>query len=154
MKSLRSPVSMTSLLRFLPISLLCAAPLAAQGTERTPERTPERAPERSTERAPAATPIPREMLPPAGKCRIWMDGVAPAQQPAPTDCQTALRQRPSNGTVVFGPAEKEPPVNNFARPRPARDTTTRESRPSRTRPANPASPSRADSTAPRRRRPE
>lgn len=51
--------------------------------------------------------VPVNMLPPAGKCRIWMVGVAPAQQPAPTDCQTALRQRTPNGVVIFGPTERE-----------------------------------------------
>ncbi len=50
--------------------------------------------------------VPTHMMPPAGKCRIWVDGVTPAQQPAPTDCQTALRQRPTNGVVVFGPVER------------------------------------------------
>lgn len=79
------------------------------------------------ERRPA---IPANMVPPAGKCRIWMDGVAPEQQPAPTDCQTALRQKPANGTVVFGPSEREDGNNAFnARPvapgrgRPRADST-------------------------------
>ncbi len=119
---------MTSLLRLVPFSLLCVTPLAslaAQGQSRAPERAPAR----------PATEVPREMLPPAGKCRIWMDGIAPAQQPAPTDCQTALRQRPANGTVVFGPAAKEAPARGFASPRPAK------------------TPSRPDSSS-RRRRPE
>jgi hypothetical protein len=35
-------------------------------------------------------------------CRIWLDGVPAAQQPAPTDCPTALKNRPANGRVVFG----------------------------------------------------
>ena len=35
-------------------------------------------------------------------CRIWIDGVAPAQQPAVTDCKSAVRNRPSNGKVIFG----------------------------------------------------
>lgn len=51
--------------------------------------------------------VPLGMLPPAGKCRIWMDGVPAAQQPAPTDCATALRQRPANGTILYGPASRE-----------------------------------------------
>jgi hypothetical protein len=57
--------------------------------------------------------VPAEMVPPAGKCRIWMEGVAPAQQPAPLDCQTAIRQRPVNGIIVFGPSVKEPPVHGI-----------------------------------------
>ena len=141
---------MIGFLRILPLSFLCVAPLAAQAPERSPERTPERTPERAL--VPGA--VPRDMLPPAGKCRIWMEGVAPAQQPAPTDCQTALRQRPSNGTVVFGPAAKEPPVNGFARPRTALDSSARDTRPQRARPANAPASSPKDSATSRRRRPE
>jgi len=63
--------------------------------------------------------VPVSMLPPVGKCRIWMIGVPPAQQPAPTDCQTALRQRPENGVVVFGPVEREGASSAFSgRPTP------------------------------------
>lgn len=35
-------------------------------------------------------------------CRIWVTGVPADKQPAPTDCATALKNRPSNGRVVFG----------------------------------------------------
>jgi hypothetical protein len=35
-------------------------------------------------------------------CRIWIEGVPANQQPAPTDCVTAVRNRPVNGTVIFG----------------------------------------------------
>lgn len=51
--------------------------------------------------------IPDELMPPPGKCRIWMENVPAAQQPAPTDCRTALRQKPANGTVIFGPNERD-----------------------------------------------
>ena len=57
--------------------------------------------------------VPLTMLPPAGKCRIWMDGVPAAQQPAPTDCSTALRQRPANGTILYGPAAREASGGRF-----------------------------------------
>lgn len=46
--------------------------------------------------------VPSSYRPPAGMCRIWIDGVPPGQQPAPTDCVTAVRNRPANGTVIFG----------------------------------------------------
>lgn len=47
--------------------------------------------------------IPQGFEPPAGMCRIWIDNVPPGQQPAPTDCITAVRNRPANGRVIFGP---------------------------------------------------
>jgi hypothetical protein len=46
--------------------------------------------------------VPKEYRPPAGMCRIWLDKVPPKQQPAPTDCPTAVRNRPPNGRVLFG----------------------------------------------------
>ena len=46
--------------------------------------------------------IPPAYRPPQGMCRVWIEGVAPDQQPAPTDCVTAVRNRPSNGSVIFG----------------------------------------------------
>jgi len=46
--------------------------------------------------------IPRGFVPPAGMCRIWIDAVPPGKQPAPTDCASALRNRPANGQVIFG----------------------------------------------------
>jgi hypothetical protein len=46
--------------------------------------------------------IPPAYRPPQGMCRVWIDGVPPDQQPAPTDCVTAVRNRPANGSVIFG----------------------------------------------------
>ena len=46
--------------------------------------------------------IPASERPPAGMCRIWLDGVPAAQQPAPTDCASAVRNRPAKGRVIFG----------------------------------------------------
>ena len=42
--------------------------------------------------------VPRTHLPPPGMCRIWLDNVPPSQQPAPTDCASAVR-RASNGVA-------------------------------------------------------
>ena len=56
--------------------------------------------------------IPKEHRPPAGMCRIWIDGVPPGQQAAPTDCASAVRNRPSNGRVIFG----DQPATNRVRP--------------------------------------
>ena len=46
--------------------------------------------------------VPPEYRPPAGMCRVWIEGVQPSRQPAPTDCSTAVKNKPVNGTVIFG----------------------------------------------------
>ena len=46
--------------------------------------------------------VPPGFFPPAGMCRIWINDVPPGQQPAPTDCVSAVRNRPANGRVLFG----------------------------------------------------
>jgi hypothetical protein len=46
--------------------------------------------------------IPPGQMPPAGMCRIWIDGVPPGRQPAPTDCATAQRNVPANARVIYG----------------------------------------------------
>jgi len=53
----------------------------------------------------AADSIPREYQPPANMCRIWLDGVPAAQQPAPTECSVAVRNKPPNGRVIYGPTK-------------------------------------------------
>lgn len=56
--------------------------------------------------------VPKAYLPPKGMCRIWLDGVAADKQPAPTDCATALKNKPSTGQVVFPAEEPSRPVQN------------------------------------------
>ena len=46
--------------------------------------------------------VPVSARPPAGMCRIWLDDVPVSRQPAPTDCGSAVRNRPPKGRVVFG----------------------------------------------------
>jgi hypothetical protein len=46
--------------------------------------------------------VPPGFFPPTGMCRIWINGVPAGQQPAPTDCASAVRNRPANGRVLFG----------------------------------------------------
>ena len=88
--------------------LAASSPLAAQG-----------GPPAARDSAPD---VPREMLPPPGKCRIWIAGVPAKQQPAATDCATALRQNPSNGTVLYGPRPKDDEAVDFESPnRPTSD---------------------------------
>src|SRR5215212_991811 len=65
------------------VAVAAAAPLSAQGNSLREK-------------------IPPGQRPPAGMCRIWLDGVPPGQQPAPTDCATAVRNRPANARVLFG----------------------------------------------------
>ncbi|HEY8175321.1 MAG TPA: hypothetical protein VIF32_06510 [Gemmatimonadaceae bacterium] len=60
--------------------------------------------------------IPAAERPPAGMCRIWVDGVPAAQQPAPTDCASAVRNRPAKGRVIFG--------DDYVAPKP-RDSTAK-----------------------------
>lgn len=67
----------------------------------------------SASEGPDRDRVPVGMFPPAGKCRIWMFGVPAAQQPAVTDCATALRQKPSNGIVLYGPAERDADRERF-----------------------------------------
>lgn len=99
--------------------------------------------------------VPSHMVPPAGKCRIWMDEVPAAQQPAPTDCQTALRQKPANGTVIFGPTARDLEPSGFrSNPRPTRrDSTPRVSVPRRGR-STPARAPQDTTEPPATRRPE
>ena len=46
--------------------------------------------------------VPPGHLPPAGMCRVWIDGVPPGHQPPVTDCATAQAQRTGNSRVVYG----------------------------------------------------
>jgi hypothetical protein len=52
--------------------------------------------------------VPRTHLPPPGMCRIWLDNVPAAQQPAPTNCASAVRNRPRNGRVIFNDEPSDP----------------------------------------------
>lgn len=51
--------------------------------------------------------IPDEYKPPKGMCRIWLKDVPAKQQPAPTDCATAVKKNPPNGRVIFGDTEEK-----------------------------------------------
>jgi hypothetical protein len=62
--------------------------------------------------------IPPGHRPPAGMCRIWIDGVPPGRQPAPTDCDTAVRNQPANSRIIWG--------ENTGRSRSVRDDDRRD----------------------------
>ena len=84
--------------RHLAVLLLLAAavaPLGAQGTR--------------------GDEVPSGFQPPAGMCRVWLDGVPASQQPAPTDCASAMRSRPARAKVLIGerPAAGSLPASAF-----------------------------------------
>lgn len=49
-----------------------------------------------------AQSVPSGQMPPAGLCRVWINGVAPARQPHATDCATARRTAPGNSRILYG----------------------------------------------------
>jgi hypothetical protein len=63
--------------------------------------------------------IPAEMMPPKGMCRIWIQGIQPSQQPAPTTCDVAIKNKPANAQVVFSRDESKtvPPRQLVSPPR-------------------------------------
>src|SRR5207247_11427198 len=67
------------------------APLAAQKAQ------PQQIQSKDTSKT-----IPAEARPPKGMCRVWLNGVPAAQQPAPTDCASAVKNHPANSRVIFG----------------------------------------------------
>jgi hypothetical protein len=85
---------------------------------------------------PARQTVPDAQRPPKGMCRIWMPNVPASRQPAPTDCASAVRNRPPDARVIF-------PDDRASR---AKATTT--APPARTSP-----PVRRDTTRPPRRPP-
>ena len=60
--------------------------------------------------------LPPGFAPPNGMCRIWIDDVPADQQPAPTDCATAVKNRPANGRVIF--SEKKIKTTPPPKPKP------------------------------------
>lgn len=46
--------------------------------------------------------VPSSMLPPAGLCRVWIEGVPASRQPAVTDCATARASLRTNSRVIYG----------------------------------------------------
>ena len=97
------------------LAVFAAAPLAAQSFRTgTIDQEARRIPgtitlpggvigqAQDTARTRKSNHIPPGQMPPAGMCRVWIDGVPPGQQPAPTDCQTAVATKPANARVLFG----------------------------------------------------
>jgi len=76
--------------------------LAAGVAEAQKRPVPQKSRTEQTEQSRRDPIVPPGYSPPAGMCRIWITGVPPGQQPAPTDCPSAVRNRPANGRVLFG----------------------------------------------------
>lgn len=72
------------------------------------------APLRAQEQSRPADSVPSSARPPAGMCRIWLPNVPASKQAAPTDCPTAVRNRPANARVIFG--DPLPPAKGSAKP--------------------------------------
>lgn len=84
-------MTLSHVLLAVGLTAVAAAPAAAQ------QRDSGRA---NTRRQP--TTVPSDARPPKGMCRVWINGVPAGQQPAVTDCQAAVRNRPQNARVLFG----------------------------------------------------
>lgn len=76
------------------------AAIGAAATLAASAQAQSRAP--STSQSGKDSDVPAAYRPPPGMCRVWLARVPPSQQPAPTDCASAVRNRPSNGRVLFG----------------------------------------------------
>jgi hypothetical protein len=66
------------------------------------QRRPSQSGKAQTEQSRRDPAVPKGFAPPAGMCRIWINDVPASKQPAPTDCASAVRNRPANGKVLFG----------------------------------------------------
>jgi hypothetical protein len=60
-------------------------------------------------------PVPPEHQPPAGMCRVWLDGVPAAQQPAPTSCAEAAKVHAPNGRLILGTDQPTPSLTHTVR---------------------------------------
>ena len=77
-------------------------PTLRQRAHRDDDENDDRDTDRQQPRRRSDLRVPPGQMPPAGMCRIWIDGVPPGRQPAATDCATAERNRPSNARVLYG----------------------------------------------------
>ncbi|MGK2935958.1 MAG: hypothetical protein ACSLFE_12055 [Gemmatimonadaceae bacterium] len=49
-----------------------------------------------------ASSVPPGQRPPAGMCRVWIEGVPAGRQPAVTDCVRARATAPLNSRIIYG----------------------------------------------------
>jgi hypothetical protein len=93
-------VSLSSLLRFAIV--LAVAFFASASVAEAQRPVPVNPQGPVTKQSTQKQIVPPGFFPPAGMCRIWINDVPAGQQPAPTDCASAVRNRPSNAKVLFG----------------------------------------------------
>ena len=67
--------------------------------------------------------IPESERPPPGMCRVWLDKVPAASQPAPTTCSKAIQMHPPNGHVVFGEDGRRPTATRVPPAKPSESST-------------------------------
>jgi hypothetical protein len=103
----------------LALLLLLLFPTVGAAQSLQPTRPPEQKGAEKNE------PVPKQYLPPPGMCRIWVDNVPAARQPAPTDCPTAIRNKPPNARVLFPPGGRSGEEKTRTPPRLRPDTTKR-----------------------------
>jgi len=97
----RFAVSLPSILRFvLPVAIGLIVSTGVAEAQRPVPAKPKTPASQSQGRRDQI--VPPAFFPPAGMCRIWINDVPASQQPAPTDCASAVRNRPANGRVLFG----------------------------------------------------
>jgi hypothetical protein len=114
------------LVAIVAVELASASPVAAQATppkQAQPKTAPAKQPE-----------VPRNLRPPPGMCRVWVDRVPAGQQPAPTDCASAIRNRPPNGRVIFSEERSRDAQRSKAKPPPRRDPPKPSRKPPGSRP--------------------
>lgn len=59
--------------------------------------------------------VPPGQRPPAGLCRVWVEGLPPGQQPGVSDCSYARTHVPPGGRVLYGgPAPRRASTVNHA----------------------------------------
>jgi len=92
--------SLRSLLRFALPAVVGVILLASVAEAQRPVPAKPQTP--ATQKSGREQIVPPGFFPPAGMCRIWINGVPASQQPAPSDCASAVRNRPANGKVLFG----------------------------------------------------
>ena len=83
-------------MQWSPATIIGVLALVCTGAARAQEPVAQKPVLRDT------TAVPERARPPAGMCRIWLNDVPVAQQPAPTDCASAVRHKPAKGRVLFG----------------------------------------------------